>query len=129
MYVRIYLFMQICVHALVLENWALQADMYSGILNYLLTNSNTTVQGLQTTEFQINRKFHSYCITDRSHFPKVKREYRTLGIAVAHFKLLSRMHQHISRKKNTILTNVVKELTSDLIFHRKYKEKTKGYQY
>jgi hypothetical protein len=35
MYLFIYLFTQICVHVLVLDEWALQADVYSGILNYL----------------------------------------------------------------------------------------------
>lgn len=123
----IYLFMQICVHALVLEEWALQAVVYSGILNYLLTNWNTIVQGSYTFEFQLNRTFHSYCIRDRRHFPKIKREYRSIGIVVAYVKLLSRLHQHISRK-NTILTDVVKELISELIFHRKYKDKTKEWK-
>ena len=90
----------------------------------LLTKWNTTVQGSYTTEFQLNRTFRSHFITDRLHFPKIKREYRSARTDVAHVKLLSRHHQHISRK-NTILTNVVKELISELILHRKYKEKTK----
>jgi hypothetical protein len=98
--------------------------VYSGILNYLLTNWNTTVQGSYTSEFRLNRTFHSYCIRDRCHFPKIKREYRSIGIVVAYVELLSRLHQHFSRK-NTILTDVVKELISELIVHRKYKEKTK----
>ena len=98
--------------------------MYSGILNYLHTNWNTTVQGSYIPEFQLNRTFRSYCIRDRRHFPKIKREYRSIGIAVAYVELLSRLHQHISRK-NTILTDIVKGLISELIFHRKYKKKTK----
>jgi hypothetical protein len=67
-YLFTYLFMHIRVNALVLEERALQADMYSGILIYLLTNWNTIVQGSYTTEFQLNRTFHSYCIRERELF-------------------------------------------------------------
>jgi hypothetical protein len=127
-YLFIYLFMQICVHELVLEEWALQTDVYSDILNYLLTKWNTTVQGSYKSEFQLNRTLRSYRIRDRRHFPKLKREYRSIGIVAAYVKLLPRLHQHILRK-NTILTDIDKELISELIFHRKYKEKTKELRY
>ena len=72
----------------------------------LLTNWNTTVQSTYASEFQLSRTFHSYCTRDRRHFPKIKREYRSIEIVIAYVKLLSRLHKSISRK-NTIVTSGV----------------------